>query len=163
MFQSPAVLLDPPVQPGHEVGQQKAADAADRRQHNLPRAHITGGDDNQCGGQHDAEDPVESDWSSASGRTSSPALPAAGLSAPSPAGRRRAPGSPAGPAPPAWAGTAPGPSLPRRRSCPGITRLMPHRAPQKLYHQKLGSTVSADHFSYVKQAEEDGTGAHRHD
>ena len=25
---------------------------------------------------------------------------------------------------------------------PGITRLMPQRAPQKLYHQKLGSTVT---------------------
>ncbi|MFR3922512.1 MAG: hypothetical protein ACLTYN_11700 [Dysosmobacter welbionis] len=38
MFE-PCVLLDPPVQPGLEVGQQKAADAADRHNCNLTRPH----------------------------------------------------------------------------------------------------------------------------
>ena len=39
-FHVAAVLLDPLVQPGHEEGQQKTADTADHRQHDLPRGHI---------------------------------------------------------------------------------------------------------------------------
>ena len=100
-------------------------------------------------------------WSSASGRTSSPALPAAGLSAPSPAGRRRAPGSPAGPALPAWAGTAPGPSLPRRRSAWNHQTHAPKGAAEVI-PPEIGFHGDANHFSYVKQTEEDGAGAHRH-
>ena len=156
-----ALILDPLIQPGHKEGQQEAADAADRRQHDLPCAHITGGDDDQCGGQHDAEDPVEGDGV---------VLPEEPAHQPCQQQDRQHHPRQAGgehqevqPGQPLQHGLV----QPQGHHHRGGGHARDHQAhaPQgaaEVIPPEVGLHSDADHFSYVKQAEKDSGGAHRH-